>query len=175
MPPMFGELTPESRSPISVSSPAACRPSCLLVLAAATATLEPISTSLGIATTTGQAALPLRPRPDARKLEPQRRHQLPRPRQPPTPVSAGPSSSSSATSAARGPKSGDMATMGQPGKYTFCFARRADGPFPIDRAAGFRADVSAVTVMGISGTAEILPGDGEGATPRPSSRPSSRR
>jgi hypothetical protein len=61
---------------------------------------------------------------------------------------------------------GDMATMGQPGKYTFCFAERNDGPFPtLTARRGLGADASAITVMGISGTAEVLPGDGEGATP----------
>jgi len=61
---------------------------------------------------------------------------------------------------------GDMATMGQPGKYTLCFAERNDGPFPtFTERRGLGADASAITVMGISGTAEVLPGDGEGATP----------
>jgi hypothetical protein len=64
------------------------------------------------------------------------------------------------------PETGDMATMGQPGKYTFCFAERADGPFPtLTARRGLGVDASAITVMGVSGTAEILPGDGEGATP----------
>ena len=63
-------------------------------------------------------------------------------------------------------ETGDMATMGQPGKYTFCFAERSDGPFPtLTARRGLGADASAITVMGISGTAEVLPGDGEGATP----------
>ena len=59
-----------------------------------------------------------------------------------------------------------MATMGQPGKYTLCFAERNDGPFPtLTARRGLGGDASAITVMGISGTAEVLPGDGEGATP----------
>src|SRR6202000_1627559 len=63
-------------------------------------------------------------------------------------------------------ETGDMATMGQPGKYTFCFAERDDGPFPtLTERHGIAKGTSAITVMGISGTAEILPGDGEGATP----------
>jgi len=63
-------------------------------------------------------------------------------------------------------ETGDMATMGQPGKYTLCFAERNDGPFPtLTERHGMGKDVSAITVMGISGTAEVLPGDGEGATP----------
>jgi hypothetical protein len=61
---------------------------------------------------------------------------------------------------------GDMATMGQPGKYTLCFAERDDGPFPtLTARRGLGNDANALTVMGISGTAEVLPGDGEGATP----------
>jgi len=59
-----------------------------------------------------------------------------------------------------------MATMGQPGKYTLCFAERNDGPCPtLTSRRGLGADTSAITVMGVSGTAEVLPGDGEGATP----------
>ncbi|MGH6621792.1 MAG: hypothetical protein ACREF6_19765 [Alphaproteobacteria bacterium] len=60
---------------------------------------------------------------------------------------------------------GDMATMGQPGKYTFCFAEgahRAFPPLPVRR--GFGGDESSVTVMGVSGTAEVLPAD-PGDTP----------
>ena len=63
-------------------------------------------------------------------------------------------------------ETGDMATMGQPGKYTFCFAERPDGPFPtLTARRGLGRDANAITVMGVSGTAEVLPGDGEGATP----------
>jgi hypothetical protein len=59
-----------------------------------------------------------------------------------------------------------MATMGQPAKYTLCFAERSDGPFPtFTERHGLGKDESALTAMGISGTAEVLPGDGEGATP----------
>ncbi len=60
---------------------------------------------------------------------------------------------------------GDMATMGQPGKYTFCFAEgahRAFPPLPVRR--GFGGDESCVTVLGVSGTAEVLPAD-PGDTP----------
>jgi|TARA_B100000315_G_scaffold126234_1_gene116075 hypothetical protein len=63
------------------------------------------------------------------------------------------------------PGIGDMATMGQPGKYTFCFPEGDDGtlpPLPVRR--GFAADTSAVTVLGVSGTAEVLPMGG-GDTP----------
>jgi len=53
---------------------------------------------------------------------------------------------------------GDMATMGQPGKYTFCFAERGHAAFPsLPVRRGFGADDSCVTVLGVSGTAEVLP------------------
>ena len=54
----------------------------------------------------------------------------------------------------------DMATMGQPGKYTFAFAEQ---PFPAWRSYGQRYGLaqgaSGVTVFGASGTAEVLPLD----------------
>lgn len=50
----------------------------------------------------------------------------------------------------------DMATIGQPAKYTCCFAENEDAnpwtPFHVDR--GFAAAGSAVTVTGIAGTVE---------------------
>lgn len=166
MPPLFGELSPESVAYQCVI--AGCQPGDLpVVLAAATATLEPDFNLLGIATTTGTACVALCVHgPIARKLG----------------INAGtnclgPGNRANATigralqltirniGGAR-PEVGDMATMGQPGKYTLCFAERTDGPFPtLTARRGLGADASAITVMGISGTAEILPGDGEGATP----------
>lgn len=60
---------------------------------------------------------------------------------------------------------GDMATMGQPGKYAFCFAERAHDAFPSFPARrGFGAEESCVTVLGVSGTAEVLPAN-PGDTP----------
>lgn len=59
---------------------------------------------------------------------------------------------------------GDMATAGQPGKYTFCFAEGDEGPqlgFPLlHTRRGIAAGTSAVTVLGLSGTAEVLPVEG---------------
>lgn len=53
---------------------------------------------------------------------------------------------------------GDMATMGQPGKYTLAFAENEIGspwpPFHVDR--GYAPDESTVTVIGVSGTAEVV-------------------
>jgi hypothetical protein len=52
----------------------------------------------------------------------------------------------------------DMATMGQPGKYTFCFAEGAHRGFrPLHVRRGLSEGESAVTVLGVSGTAEVLP------------------
>ena len=52
----------------------------------------------------------------------------------------------------------DMATMGQPGKYTFCFGERAHSGFPsLPERKGFDATDNCVTVLGVSGTAEVLP------------------
>ena len=166
MPPMFGDITPEAVAYQCVI--AGCRPAELpLVMAAAVATLEPDFNLLGIATTTGTACVALCVHgPLARTLE----------------VNAGtnclgPGNRANASigralqltirniGGARS-DTGDMATMGQPGKYTFCFAERNDGPFPtLTARRGLGSDASAFTVMGVSGTAEVLPGDGEGATP----------
>ncbi len=166
MPPMFGDITPESVAYQCVI--AGCRTEEMkVVLAAAAATLEPDFNLLGIATTTGTACVALCVHgPIARQLG----------------VNAGtnclgPGNRVNASigralqlclrniGGARS-ETGDMATMGQPGKYTLCFAERDDGPFPtLPSRHGLGKDASAITVMGISGTAEVLPGDGEGATP----------
>ena len=166
MPPMFGDITPESIAYQCVI--AGCRPAELpIVLAAAEAILEPDFNLLGIATTTGTACVALCVHGAiARQLG----------------VNAGtnclgPGNRANASIGRAlqlsirnvgGARSdvGDMATMGQPGKYTLCFAERNDGPFPtLTARRGLGADASAITVMGVSGTAEVLPGDGEGATP----------
>lgn len=166
MPPMFGDITPESVAYQCVI--AGCVPAELpLVLAAAQALLEPDFNLLGIATTTGSAAVALCVHgPVAQQLG----------------VNAltnaiGPGTRANACigralqlclrniGGARS-DTGDMATMGQPAKFTLCFAERTEGPFPsFTERHGIGKDVSAITVMGISGTAEVLPGDGEGATP----------
>lgn len=55
----------------------------------------------------------------------------------------------------------DMATIGQPAKYTCCFAENEDAnpwsPFHVDR--GFEADDSTVTVTAIAGTIETFDAD----------------
>ena len=166
MPPMFGDITPESVAYQCVI--AGCVPAELpVVLAAAQALLEPDFNLLGIATTTGSAAVALCVHgPIAQQLG----------------INAltntiGPGVRANACigralqlclrniGGARS-DTGDMATMGQPAKFTLCFAERNEGPFPsFTERHGLGKDVSAITVMGISGTAEMLPGDGEGATP----------
>ena len=52
----------------------------------------------------------------------------------------------------------DMATLGQPGKYTFCFAENeAQSPWdPLHVERGFRHEASVVTVVGVSGTIEVV-------------------
>lgn len=52
----------------------------------------------------------------------------------------------------------DMATMGQPAKYGLCFSESRDLTFaPFHARRGLCAGESAVTVLGLSGTAEVLP------------------
>lgn len=166
LPPMFGELTPEAVAYQCVIAGALPK-ELPIVLAAAEAILEPGFNILGIATTTGTACVALCVHgPIARTLG----------------VNAGtnclgPGNRANASIGRAlqlairnigGARSdvGDMATMGQPGKYSFCFAERDDGPFPtLPARRGLGRDANAITVMGISGTAEVLPGDGEGATP----------
>jgi hypothetical protein len=59
----------------------------------------------------------------------------------------------------------DMATLGQPAKYTFCFAENtAESPWaPLHVDRGFSPDASVVTVVGVSGTIEVV--DSESRTP----------
>lgn len=56
------------------------------------------------------------------------------------------------------PGRGDMATMGQPGKYTFCFAENAEAsPWePLHADHGLPADASAVTLFAAAGTVEVV-------------------
>jgi hypothetical protein len=166
MPPMFGDITPEAVAYQCVIA-GALPPELPVVLMAAQAILEPDFNLLGVATTTGSASVALCVHgPIARELG----------------VNAGtncigPGNRANACigralqlcirniGGARS-ETGDMATMGQPGKFTLCFGERTDSPFPtLTERQGLGRDVNAITVMSISGTAEVLPGDGEGATP----------
>jgi hypothetical protein len=166
LPPMFGELSPDAVAYQCVIA-GALPPELPAVMAAAEAILEPDFNILGIATTTGTACVALCVHgPLARSLGVNAGTNC---------LGAGNRANASIGRALQlvirnigGARSdtGDMATMGQPGKYSFCFAERNDGPFPnLTARRGLGGDASAVTVMGVSGTAEVLPGDGEGATP----------
>ncbi len=164
MPPLFGEVTPRAVAYNAVL--AGCRSAELpVVIAAVAACLEPELNLLGLMTTTGSAAVAtIVHGPIVQTLG----------------LNAsinclGPGNRANATigravslclrnigGAREG--SGDMATCGQPGKYTFCFAEGGEGPFPpLHARRGLAAGASAVTVIGVSGTAEVLPlRDGEG-------------
>ena len=59
----------------------------------------------------------------------------------------------------------DMATLGQPAKYSCCFAENvAESPWsPLHVERGFAADASVITVVGISGTGEVNDSDSQDA------------
>ncbi len=165
MAPLFGDVTPRALAWSAVA--AGCRPAELAVLAtAAIATLDDQFNLLGLMTTTGSAAVAtLVHGPIVGAIG----------------MNAGvnclgPGNRANAAigramalvlrniGGAR-PESGDMATVGQPGKYAFCFAEPPAGPLPpLHVRRGFTAGDSAVTVLGVSGTAEVLPIDAR-ATP----------
>jgi len=164
VPPLFGELTPRSIAYNAVL--AGCRRGELAVVEAAlVACLEPELNLLGLMTTTGSAAVATivhGPIVAALGLN--------------TGTNClGPGNRANATigraislclrniGGARA-GTGDMATCGQPGKYTFCLAEGGGSPFPpLHQRRGLDAGTSAVTVLGVSGTAEVLAlRDGEG-------------
>jgi hypothetical protein len=169
LPPLFGELTPRTIAYNAVL--AGCRPAELAVVTAAVcACLEPELNLLGLMTTTGSAAVAtLVHGPVVAALG----------------LNAGinclgPGNRANACigravslclrnigGAREG--AGDMATCGQPGKYTFCFAEGTAGLYPpLHARFGLAPATSAVTVMGVSGTAEVLPlRDGEGGDAGP--------
>lgn len=163
LPPLFGEITAAAVGYNCVM--AGCRRAELsVVLTAAVACLEPQFNALGLLTTTGSAAVAtLVHGPIATSLGLNGSTNC-----------LGPGNRANAAigravslvlrniGGAR-ENVGDMATMGQPGKYAFCFtesASPASGAQPIAPLhvrRGLRSEESAVTVMGVSGTAEILP------------------
>jgi hypothetical protein len=59
----------------------------------------------------------------------------------------------------------DMATLGQPAKFSCCFAENADeSPWaPLHLERGFSKDASVVTAVGISGTGEVNDSDSQDA------------
>ena len=171
MPPLFGDLTSQAVADCCVL--AGCRPAEFdAVLEAAVATLEPEFNLLGIQTTTGTPTAAMLVHGGA--------------------VAAlgmnagtnclGPGNRANACmgralrlvltniGGAR-PLIGDMATMGQPAKYGMAFGEGTHAlapPLPVRR--GLSATDSAVTVIGLSGTIEVLPEAGA-ATPEAVLRP----
>lgn len=158
MPPMFGELTPRAVAYNAVL--AGCRPPELRVVTAAlVACLEAEFNLLGLMTTTGSAAVAtivhgpvvgeLGLNASINCLGPGNRANAA--------IGRAISLSLRNIGGARA-GSGDMATCGQPGKYTFCFAEGSEGPFPpLHERRGIAKGASAVTILGVSGTAELLP------------------
>lgn len=162
MPPLFGEVTAEAVAYCCILA-GCCPAEFQVVLQAALATLEPEFNLLGIQTTTGT--------PTAAVLV-----------HGPVAVSLGMNSGTNClgpgnranacigralrlvltcVGGAR-PLVGDMATMGQPAKYGMAFAEGAH-PLQVRRAP-------AVTVIGLSGTIEVLPEAGA-STPEAVLRP----
>lgn len=161
MPPLFGDLTTAAVAYQCVL--AGCRPAELhVVLTAAIACLEPEFNLLGLMTTTGSAAVAtLVHGPIVERLGMNASINC-----------MGPGNRANATigravslvlrniGGARA-QSGDMATVGQPGKYAFCFAEGVGAPYaPLHVRRGLAATSSAITVLGVSGTAEVLPVEG---------------
>ncbi|MGY8935084.1 MAG: hypothetical protein ACKVG6_03150 [Alphaproteobacteria bacterium] len=160
IPPLFGNLTAAAVAYNCVL--AGCRPAELpAVLTAAEACLEPQLNLLGVLTTTGTPAIATVVHgPLAQDLGMNSGTNM-----------LGPGNRANATMGRAialvmrnigGARAlvGDMATMGQPGKYTFCFAEGVDALAPsLAVRRGFNADESAVTVLAVSGTVEVLPVD----------------
>lgn len=159
MPPLFGELTPEAVAYCCVL--AGCVPAELpVVLAAAAATLKDEFNLLGLLTTTGSPTVCVMVHgPIARELGMNAEANC-----------LGPGNRANACigralqlvlrniGGAR-PGTTDMATIGQPGKYVFCLAEGEHALLPsLAQRRGIQGG-SAVTVMGISGTLEVLPTD----------------
>ena len=170
MPPLFGELTLEAVAYCCVL--AGCLPAELpVVLTAAVASLEPEFNLLGIQTTTGTPAVALVVHGPATEtlgmnagtncLGPGNRANAC--------IGRALRLVLTAIGGAR-PGIGDMATMGQPGKYGFCFAEGRHSLLPPLPAQRGLATESAVTVIGVSGTMEVLPLGGAG-TPEAVLRP----
>ena len=165
LPPAFAEVTWHDVAVNAVM--AGCAPAHLPVVSAAIAAMAaPEFNLLGIATTTGSATVcTIVNGPIARTLGMNSGTNA-----------LGPGNRANATIGrairlvlqnAGGAKVGemDMATLGQPGKYTFCFAENeAESPWPpLHVERGFDGGASTVTVFGVSGTIEVV--DSESATP----------
>lgn len=165
VPPLFGELTPAAAAYYCVL--AGCAPECLpVVLTALIACLKQEFNLLGMQTTTGAPTVAAVLHGPVKSL-----------------VNAnsganclGPGNRANATIGrairlaltnlgGATPGLVDMATIGQPGKYGMCFAESDSQLFsPFHVRQGFEASDSAVTVIGVSGTMEVVPAGGD---PRP--------
>lgn len=158
IPPLFGDLNAEIVAYNCVL--AGCQPGAVpIVLAAAVACTDPSFNLLGLATTTGSPAVAtivhgpitqqLDMNADVNALAPGNRANATLGRAIALVLR---NVAGMATGVA------DMATMGQPAKYGMCFAESSDPTFPpFHVRRGLTPDESAVTVLGISGTAEVLP------------------
>lgn len=156
--PMYGELTPASVAYQSVL--AGCEPAHLpVVLTALVACLTDSFNLLGIATTTGTPAVAVIVHgPVADRLGLNSGTNCLGPGTPGNAAIGRAVSLALRNIGGAVPGVGDMATMGQPGKYGFCFAESRAGLLPsLPARRGLGRDVDAVTVLGVSGTAEVLP------------------
>lgn len=160
VPPLFGALTVRAAAWYAVLAgcPAAALP---VVVAACRAALQPRFNLLGVATTTGAPAVGVLVHgPVARRIGMTSGagglgtgHA----------VNAGVGRAVSlALAGIGGARAGltDMATIGSPAKYTCC---TAEAPRPLASLAqrrGLGVDVDAVTVVGVGGLVEVLPGQG---------------
>ncbi|MDD7938786.1 hypothetical protein PHK61_10200 [Actinomycetospora lutea] len=151
VPPLFGELTPRVVATCCVlaGAPAAALP---VVLAAATACLAPELNLLGVATTTGTAAVAMVVAgPVAARIGLTHGTGM---------LGPGPHTNGAvgralaltlATAGGVRPGTTTMATTAQPARYTCCLAADPDGPWATPG--------DAVTVLPVGGTAEVLPRD----------------
>ncbi len=171
MPPLFGEITAQAVAWCCVI--AGCRPAEFrVVLEAAIATLEPEFNLLGIQTTTGtptvaalvhgRAASALGMNAGTNCLGPGNRAN----------ACIGRALRLVLTNVGGArPLVGDMATMGQPAKYGMAFAEGAHSLVtPLHARRGLDPQEGAVTIIGLSGTLEVLPEAGA-ATPEAVLRP----
>jgi len=161
VPPLFGELTAEAVAYNCVL--AGCEPAELpVVLTAVAACLQPEFNLLGIQTTTGtptvavivhgHAEYKLGMNSGVNCLGPGNRANA---------CIGRAVRLALANIGGAKPGVGDMATMGQPGKYGFAFAEGDHVLLqPLHVRRGLAPKQSAVTVLGVSGTMEVLPREG---------------
>ncbi|MEJ2885961.1 hypothetical protein [Actinomycetospora aeridis] len=151
VPPLFGSLTPRLVATCCVlaGAPPAAFP---VVLAAATACLAPELNLLGVATTTGTAAVAMIVAgPVATRVGLTHGTGMLGPGPHTNGVVGRALALTLATAGGAWPGTTTMATTAQPARYTCCLAEDPDGPW------GTSPDT--VTVLAIGGTAEVLPRD----------------